>query len=66
MHDNTDGVLVSYRGHKLTVDEFHAFVYGLLGHVMDRTDEMQAVIEAEPQYYLAGDGLRRAIKYFRS
>lgn len=53
-HSNTPGALISYKGHTLSADEFHAFLFGLLGFVVTLSDEVSRTIAKEPHYFLAG------------
>ena len=60
MHKNTPGALISFRGHTLMADEFHAFVYGLVGLVA-ASDAVARTIAKEPHYFVAGLALSVAI-----
>ena len=52
MHKNKPGVLASYKGHTLTVAEFHAIAFGTIGFVAGLSDEISVTIRKEPQYVL--------------
>ena len=60
MHDNKPGALISYKGHTLMADEFHAFVYGLVG-LAAVSDVVARTIAKEPHYFVAGLALSVAI-----
>ena len=60
MHKDTPGALISFRGHTLMADEFHAFVYGLIG-LAAASDEVSHAITKEPHYFVAGLALSVAI-----
>ena len=65
MHNDTPGALISFRGHTLTADEFHAFVYGLIG-LAAAFDEVSHAVTKEPHYFLGGLAFSVAIgRYFR-
>lgn len=52
-HSNTPGALISYKGHTLTADEFHAAVCGLLGLVIGASESTSRAIIEEFPYFLA-------------
>ena len=52
MHNQTPGVLLSYRGHTLTVLEGHALVFGLVGLLFGLSTEARNAIDTEAQYFL--------------
>jgi hypothetical protein len=54
MHNDNPGVLIEYRGHTLTADEFHALVYGVLGLFIGASEEVYRVVLKEPHYFLGG------------
>ena len=60
MHNGKPGALISYKGHTLTADEFHAFVFGLIG-LGAAFDEVAHAVTKEPHYFLAGLALSVAI-----
>lgn len=60
MHKNTPGALISYKGHTLTADEFHAVAYGLIG-LAAASDEVSRTIAKEPHYFLGSLALFIAI-----
>lgn len=49
-HDDKPGVLFSYKGHELLVDEGHAIVFGSLGFLLGSTDEISKPLLNEPHY----------------
>lgn len=52
MHKNKTGVLVSYRGHTLSVAEFHAIVFGSVGFLAGLSDEISTTLRKEPHYFI--------------
>lgn len=60
MHKDTPGALISFRGHTLMADEFHAVVYGLIG-LAAASDEVARTIAKEPHYFLGSLALSVAI-----
>lgn len=52
MHGGDNGVLISFKGHTLTVPEGHAIVYGLLGLILGASETMSRTISEEFQYFL--------------
>ena len=53
MHKDKPGALISFRGHTLMADEFHAFVFGLIG-LAAASDEVAHAVTKEPHYFLGG------------
>ena len=52
MHGGTDGVLIDFLGHTLTVPEGHAIVYGLIGLIIGGSETISRTISEEFQYFL--------------
>lgn len=52
MHNDKPGVLLSYRGHTLTVLEGHALVFGAIGLLFGLSTEARNAIDTEAQYFL--------------
>ena len=66
MHGGTDGVLIEFLGHTLTVPEGHAIVYGLLGLIIGASETVSRTISEEFQYFLVSLLLSFAIgRYLR-
>ena len=53
MHNDKPGVVISYRGHTLTADEWHSAVYGLVGLLVGAVEEINKPLRREPLYFLA-------------
>lgn len=67
MHNDTPGVLISYKGHTFTADEGHAVVFGLIGLILGASENISRAILEEFQYFLASLLLSFAVgKWLRS
>lgn len=52
MHGGKSGVLLEIFGHKITVAEGHALVFGSLGFIAGISDEVSTTLRKEPHYAL--------------